>query len=219
MAERNGTMESSFASENIRAERERTIRSPDAADIEALVAAAREDALSAGAASDSLDVRVEADPERSLLRAVATGSVVLHSGSTPGRPPIGREEAARLLTAEGCDTDATSQGSFWWALDRTHAHRHELDRLVVLDRFGDIALDERGVPVMVGATVGHDELRATIESHTRHLGPMSLPPTVWVLAANQLLEIGSGDIVATVIDIVGRTADGDAALVLVTKER
>jgi hypothetical protein len=37
---------------------------------------------------------------------------------------------------------------------------------------------------------------------------------VWVLTANQLLELGSGDLAATVAELIG---DG-SALVLVTRE-
>ncbi|MFN8052418.1 MAG: hydantoinase/oxoprolinase family protein [Acidimicrobiales bacterium] len=201
----------------IRVEHERTIRSPTAEEIEGLVALAREDALAAGAAGDSLDVRFETDSERMLVRAIATGAVALQSGAAPGRRPIDLEEATRLLAAEGCTGEPTALDSYWWSITPAPG-RGVVERLVVLDRFGDVALDEVGEAVMYGADIGHDRLAATVERHTRHLGPMKLPPTVWVLAASQLIEISAGDVVATVTGIVGRLADGDAALVLVTKE-
>ena len=109
------------------------------------------------------------------------------------------------------------QDSFWWAL-ADHPGRGSLSRVVVLDRFGDVALDQVGEPVIYGPTLGRDELTAAVDRHTRHLGPMSLPPTVWVLTANQLIELSSGDIATTVSEIVAPLVDGDAALVLVTKE-
>jgi hypothetical protein len=207
----------------VRAERERTIRNPTAADIAELVAAAREDALAAGAAVDSLDVRFEADPERSQARAIATGAVVLHAGAVPGRTPIAEDEATLLLAAEGCDGTPGRRDRFWWATATRDAegrpvggHRHGdgMQRLVVLDRFGDVALDEVGVPVVTEPGGPLDQLNAAIEAHTRHLGPVNLPPTAWVLVDNQLLEIGSGDVAATVADLV---ADAPA-VVLVTRE-
>ena len=197
----------------IRAEREQTVRNPSAAEIAELIAAAREDALAAGAAVDSLDVRFEADPERSQVRAIATGAVALHSGAVPGRSPIDAGEAASILGAVGTTSPVAAEGSFWWS---SAPARHDLVRLVVADRFGDIALDDVGalVSMPAGDAGAITQLEAAIERHTRHLGPVSLPPTVWVLSSNQLLELGSGDHAATVPALVGDAP----ALVLVTKE-
>ncbi len=201
----------------IRTEREQTVRNPTAAEIAELIAAAREDALAAGAAVESLDVRFEADPERSRVRAIATGAVALHSGAVPGRQPIDEQEATRILTAAGAGGTARAEGAFWWAQT---AGRNDLVRLVVLDRFGDVALDESGALVVINAAASGGRsaelagLAAAVEQHTRHLGPVALAPTVWVLTANQLLELGSGNHVETVTALVG---DG-TALALVTRE-
>lgn len=201
----------------IRTEREQTVRNPTAAEIAELIAAAREDALAAGAAVESLDVRFEADPERSQVRAIATGAVALHSGAVPGRQPIDEQEATRILTAAGAGGTARAEGAFWWAQT---AGRNDLVRLVVLDRFGDVALDESGALVVINAAASGGRsaelagLAAAVEQHTRHLGPVALAPTVWVLTANQLLELGSGNHVETVTALVG---DG-TALALVTRE-
>jgi hypothetical protein len=198
----------------IRTEREQTIRKPSAADIAELIAAAREDALAAGAAVDSIDVRFEADPERSQVRAIATGAVALHSGAVPGRQPIDAGAAAEILTEAGGTTGATAEGNFWWA---TSAGPKDLLRLVVADRFGDIALDEVGslVTIAPGDTAALASLQTVIEQHTKYMGPVSLPPTVWVLSSNQLLELGSGDHATTVPALVG----SGSALVLVTRDR
>lgn len=201
----------------IRTEREQTVRNPTAADIAALIAAAREDALAAGAAVDSLDVRFEADAERSQVRAIATGAVALHSGAVPGRQPVDEAEATRILTSAGATGPARAEGSFWWA---QAPGRNDLVRLVVIDRFGDVALDDSGALVTIGTDSAQENsaelatLATAIEQHTRYLGPVALPPTVWVLTANQLMELTSGDHLDNVNALVG---DG-TALVLVTRE-
>jgi len=195
----------------VRAEREQTLRNPTAADLHALVESAREDAMSAGAAVESLDVRVETDPERSQVRAIATGAVALHSGAVPGRDAVDADTAASLLAAEGVTSPVGHEGAFWWA---TAPARHDLVRLVVADRFGDIALDHVGTLVELTGADRMADVAAAVEHHTRHLGPVALPPTVWLVTGNHLMELGSGDHSATVRDLVGE----GTALVLVLKE-
>lgn len=199
----------------IRTEREQTVRNPTAAEIASLIEAAREDALAAGAAVDSIDIRFEADAERSQVRAVATGAVALHSGAVPGRQAIDAAEARHILQTLGAESPVAAEGSFWWS---TAPAKGDLTRLVVTDRFGDIALDDRGTlveltdPDHVADRVA--EVTAAVERHTRHMGPVALPPTVWVLHANQLVELGSGDLVATATGLVGN----GTGVVLVTRE-
>lgn len=201
----------------VRAEREQTVRDATAAQISALVAATREDALSAGASADSLDVRVEAEPERSRLRAVATGAVALQSGAVPGRAPIDERTAEAVLGRRGATSTASGEGAFWWA---TAPARGGRTRLLVADRFGDIALDATGTPITIGPDgstgrgAAFGELRTAVEAHTRHLGPVALPPTVWVLTADQLLELSSSDRTEAVSELVG----AGSAVVLVERE-
>lgn len=200
----------------VRTEREQTIRNPTAADLSALVEAAREDAQAAGASVDSLDVRVEQDAEHSRVRAIATGAVALHSGAVPGRSAVDAEEAAAILGTEGTTSPVAREGSFWWA---TAPARQDVARLVVVDRFGDVALDEVGalVRLEIGSADRAERLAdvaAAVERHTRHLGPVALPPSVWLLHGNHLMELGAGDHVTTIPDLVG----DDSAVVLVMKE-
>ena len=77
-----------------------------------------------------------------------------------------------------------------------------------------MAADAEDEPDVLVIGAGAAGLAAAVEQHTRHLGPVALAPTVWVLTANQLLELGSGNHVETVTALVG---DG-TALALVTRE-
>ncbi len=162
----------------LRSERERSVASPSAEDGAELAAEAEADCLAAGAAVGSIDVRVEFDHERSTLRAVATGAVGLASGLLPGRPPID-EAAARALAAEHGFDAIETVGSYWLALGAKGA-------VLVLDRFGDIAVKGKG-----GAVLGRDDLAAAqrlIDRSSRHLGPVVIPPTVHVIDGPRLIE-------------------------------
>src|SRR4029078_4335993 len=76
-------------------ERERSVIDPTLADGEALAPPREEASLAAGAARNSIDVRVEYDREQSTLRASATGMVGLASGAMPGRARLTCARARR----------------------------------------------------------------------------------------------------------------------------
>ncbi len=164
----------------LRAERERTVAPGDpvaeSAARDALMAEVEAEVLGAGAAPASLEVRLEEVPERSIVRAIATGAVGLSAGALPGREE--RDEATVRAEHPGADT-ITGCGAYWVV---TH---HE--RITVLDRYGDV-VDE-----IVGEIVSTDRLGAAIEAHTRHRGPVTLKPSVWVIDHRRLLELASID--------------------------
>ena len=120
----------------VRAERELAARAPTPEAIRALTAGAREAAIAAGATPGSVDIRVEHSPERASLRAIATGSIGLHAGAMPGRPPIDAGRAAEILSRAHCHGEPRAVGSFWIGRVNSGA-----DRVLVLDRFGDPVVD------------------------------------------------------------------------------
>ena len=178
---------------HIRAERERTTDHVDSSIIDELVEEVEAEAVAAGAAYDSLDVRVEEQPERGTVRAVATGTVALRTGALPGRDAASLEE----VRARARTDDVTAIGRFW--LCRT-GHR-----ISVLDRFGDAVAD------IDGERVDWDEVGDAFERLTRYRGPVTLRPSVWVIDGRRLAELSSGDPVAAALAV----RSGDDAAVLV----
>ena len=156
----------------IRAERERTLEHLDPVLVRELLAEVEAEALAAGAAPGSLDVRLEEQVDKGTVRAIATGAVGLQSGAVPGRAavsihelPVGsRPVGAYFLTASG-------------------------STVTVLDRYGDPAAEITGAIVE-----GTDGLRVAIEHHTKFRGPVTLKPSVWVIDGARLMELTSGDI-------------------------
>ena len=69
----------------VRAERERTVSVLTAEVVRQLSDDAENEALAAGAAPGSVEVRIEEMPERGTVRAIATGTVGLRTGALPAR--------------------------------------------------------------------------------------------------------------------------------------
>ena len=190
----------------IRVEREQTFASAEGADVASLVAAVEAEAVAAGAAPASLDVQVQQLPNKGAVRVVATGAVALASGLVPGRAPAGPEEAAEAAGALGFPAP-DSVGSYWLA-------RHPSgERVLLLDRFGDTVLDVKGEAAAVPA----DRAEATpmverlVAGHIRHMGPVTVSPTVWLVTGHRLTELSD----AEQSDLPRRLPRDDGAVIIV----
>jgi N-methylhydantoinase A/oxoprolinase/acetone carboxylase beta subunit len=157
----------------LRAERERTTE--DAAVIAEMMDAVEHEVLRAGAHPTSVEVRVEDVPERSTVRAVATGAVSLASGATPGREPLSVADVDALAASR--KASASAVGAYWLLESGSD--------LVLLDRFGD------DVESIDGAVVAEADLERAIADHTRYRGPITLRPTVWTIDERRIVELNS----------------------------
>jgi N-methylhydantoinase A len=158
----------------IRAERERTVDVADAALIDAMMADVEAEVVAAGASPASIEVRFEEVPERSTVRAVATGAVGLLAGALPGRHE-GDEAAIRALAPHGADV--APHGRYWLAVDG--------QRITVLDRYGDEVI------ALQGEQTDSAHLASTIEEHIRYRGPITLRPNVWIIDDRRLIELAA----------------------------
>ena len=203
----------------VRAEVERTVVEPSAADSDAIAAEAEAAVLAAGAGSSSIDVRVEFQADRSTLRAVATGAVGLEAGALPGRPPIDASQAAAIAAERGLPTPV-DVGSFWVAGDGADgavpdAGGKKLHPVVILDRFGDELATGQGaaVPGHAGDAVARvDDLIARC---TKHVGPMTVDPSVWLVRGSRLIGVAG----AEVADAVARLGEqSEPSMIVVVRD-
>src|SRR5581483_2597103 len=187
----------------VRVERERTFASNEAADVASLVADVEAEAVAAGAAPASLDVQVQQMPSKGAVRVVATGAVALASGLVPGRAPVGPEEAAAAAAAAGFPTPERV-GSYWLARLSGAAHAPSAggtppnprgERVLLLDRFGDTVLDAQGeaAAVPAGGAEGAALVARLVGAHVRHMGPVRLAPTVWLVSGHRLTELSEAE--------------------------
>jgi N-methylhydantoinase A len=171
----------------VRAAREITIEDPTPADFDALGAEVEQEAIEAGAAPSTLDLRIDYVADRGTLRAVATGAIGLAAGAIVGRQPAARAEIEHLLADLG-PAAVEPIGAYWLACGD--------DRVVVLDRFGDPALDVVGETIR-GRRDADTELLSgltdAVRRRTRNLGPARIEPGVWVISGTRLAELPSAD--------------------------
>ncbi|HKN89776.1 MAG TPA: hydantoinase/oxoprolinase family protein [Acidimicrobiia bacterium] len=192
----------------VRVERERTFASAEGADVDALVADVEAEAVAAGAAPASLDVVVQQMPSKGAVRVVATGAVALASGLVPGRAPVGRDEAAEAAAKVGFPAPEPV-GSYWLA-------RHPSgERVLLLDRFGDVVLDVKGeaAPVPAGADDSARLVTGLVAGHVRHMGPVTLAPTVWLVTGHRLTELSEAEQAVLPRRLAG--GDDDDAMIIV----
>jgi hypothetical protein len=192
-------------------ERERSVIDPTLADGEALGAAAEEACLAAGAAANSIDVRVEYDREQSTLRASATGMVGLASGAMPGRAPLTTAEAVAVAGHRGY-ADPVGFGHSWVA---RRGPASGPSTVLVLDRYGDVVAEGSG-DFLSGADVRAEALETLVSKFTRrHLGSEG-KPTVWLLGATRIVALTSAAAIEAMRDQATATAQNAAQAVVVT---
>ena len=187
----------------VRAERERTVDATDAAVVRRLMDEVEAEAIAAGASAASIDVRVEERPEKGTVRAVATGAVELATGARPGRSPISPRDADRL-GAESGTAAVEAVGTYWVATDP------DSPRITVFDRFGDRMVEATGE---VHRNADADTTRKAVERLTRHRGPVTVLPTIWVVQGTRFTELSSGDRSAAAGQLVAGT-DAPFAIVI-----
>jgi N-methylhydantoinase A len=166
----------------LRAERERTVSSVDPALLRSLAREVEAELLASGASPASLEVRIDQEPEKGIVRAVATGAVGLKSGALPGRAALDAPAVTEATAAAGFGP-ARQAGDYWLA-------EAPGPRVLLLDRFGDPVATVVGEIV---TRVDDEEIVAAIGRHTRHRGPVTLTPTLWVIDGSHLLELTSTD--------------------------
>jgi hypothetical protein len=153
----------------------------DADLIESMMADVEAEVIAAGASPASVEVRFEEVPERSTVRAVATGAVGLLAGALPGRSELDDETIRARVPAGG---EVEAKGRFWLI---TTPSKHGDSRFGVLDRYGDEVID------IEGERADGASLATVFEQAIRYRGPVTLRPTVWIIDGRRLIELASID--------------------------
>ncbi len=170
----------------LRAERERTLAVIDRATTEAMMSEVEAEVLAAGASPSTIEVRLEEVPERSIVRAIATGAVGLTAGALPGR----RECSEAEITAQHPNARSLRAVGAYWLAD-------EGETVGILDRYGD------ELQRISGRVASESALSGTVDELTRYRGPVTLRPSVWIIDNRRMIELASFD--ATKNPYVGRT--------------
>jgi hypothetical protein len=143
---------------------------------------------------------VEEEPEKGTIRAVGTGAVGLRTGARPGREAEDEAGVARATAAAGYGSPVRT-GEFWLAASGDGSHR----RVLVLDRFADPVAELLG-EVVDDVVDDPAAIAAAVARQTRHRGPVTLHPTIWVIDGAHLIELTSADALATAQGYAGTAA-------------
>lgn len=156
---------------------ERTVVDPTPADILRIRREAQDAVIAAGASPDSVDVAVEIDPQRNLVRATASGAGELAESSAHGEfdGARRREVAAQLFRADASSVRevAATPGLSVYERERHVARRFGRSRVVrdlrVVDRAGVGRLGLRDALVrLASAEIAESVLRAAIDESTAY---------------------------------------------------
>lgn len=171
---------------SVREEVERSLG--DAAAVELLAQEAEEAAVRAGAAPGTVQVVIERDEERGILRAVATGNLPL--AASVAQTAVSEIEA-RSVAAQLADVDmealsllADTGGFRIYRTDRYLWHRSQT---LVVDRQGSVQLHLKGVQVIAGTV---PEVLARLEEAVKP-SFFGTVPTVRLVIGPRLLDLAT----------------------------
>ena len=206
---------------------ERTIVAPSPAEIMSVKREAEDAAIASGAAVDSIDVAVEIDAQRNLVRATASGASALadHGERRTLSDDELREAAARVMRcgpAELQSLRATSEFTIF-----THAGNTGRQRFVdlrVVDRSGVARAGMRDAAVTV-TTAGQaaDDLAQVIDEQTAFGDVGRALPQVYVVHGAKINDLSglasAAQVVALGVEALSGLAPDAPVCILTTKNR
>jgi hypothetical protein len=196
----------------VRTERERTFDHPTPADTQRLIADVEAEAMRAGAAASTLDVRVEHITERSAVRVTVTGAVGLSSGAMPGRRRATDTEAAAAAEGRGF-SGVAALGQYWVA-----SRSDDGGRVAVFDQYADLVIDVRGDRLSLDGPDSDRLVAAALARNTRRVGPVTIAPDAWVISGARLLQVPDPE-PSTIIDTAAAiSSDGPVPTVIIGRE-
>lgn len=177
---------------------ERTIVDPNPADVLAVRRQAQDAVIASGAAPDRVEVSIEIDTQRNLVRATASGATALvESRQNGARTDQQQREAAALMLSCGVPELQRIEGTgslTIYALTRLHRNRlgfkKSTRQLCVLDRNGVARISLRNPHITLctaGAVQG--ALERTIEEATAFGDVGRAMPDLYVLHGSRIADL------------------------------
>jgi hypothetical protein len=181
-------------------ERDKTIDNPSADDISSLMNEVNEAALMRGALPESLSLQSSYIPDRSVLRATASGNISLDIGSSKSMEID--EEEARILA---CEFFGMSEGvSRIFDMQNYHVFACEINKkklflrskkrpILIFDKYGRVRLSVDNATVLNG-TPGEviEKLHFLLMHCEKHVGASNgLAPQIHILDGSRILDFSS----------------------------
>jgi N-methylhydantoinase A/oxoprolinase/acetone carboxylase beta subunit len=187
------------ASAMIREERERTINNPNSSDVTSLAEEVKKLALDRGVSPESLVIESEFISERSVLRAIATGNVILDIGSSNTEEID--EEQARILA---CELFGINQGvQKIYDMKNYHVFACEINKkklflkskrrpALVLDNHGRVKLSIDNASIFNGSPKDvANKIESLLEQSQEPANDGKLAPQVHLLDGTKIVDFSS----------------------------
>jgi len=177
---------------------ERTLPSPTQQDILRVRREAEEAALRSGAAEGTIEVHVEVDPVRNLVRAIATGATELRARDNVAETRPEAELQAIAAAAIGSPTVKTvAHVGGWWVFEGILTEkalfglmRKERHHFRVLDNEGIVRLAKEGLTVQVSPVEKwQTALDQVLKSATTYGDSGAVLPDLYLLCGSRLIDL------------------------------
>ena len=183
----------------IREERERTINNPNSSDVTSLTEEVKKLALDRGVSPESLVIESEFISERSVLRVIATGNVILDIGSSNTEEID--EEQARILA---CELFGINQGvQKIYDMKNYHVFACEINKkklflkskrrpALVLDNHGRVKLSIDNASIFNGSPKDvANKIESLLEQSQEPANDGKLTPQVHLLDGTKIVDYSS----------------------------
>jgi len=181
---------------------ERSIVDPTPADLQNLRRQAEQAVIKMGAEADSVEVTVEVDAQKNLVRAIAQGAIAFSNKSSRSGQEVSEAERLEVLKTSG------QPGNTYTLLGHTnfyYVYKSELERRIffglfkkkettiwVTDVFGSARLQRPGALVEIG-TVGnlHGFLEKILRDYTSYGDAGALLPSLHLVAGHKMCDLST----------------------------
>ena len=184
----------------VREQLERTVANPTDKDIKAIRADVIERIVRSGAKEDTVDVTIEIDAQKNILRAIATGATELRQKSL-GAQELTKEELGSIAAESlGAKTESTRYicGTGRWSLFEGEIQKKALGGLLKLRRSGVAVVDREGVVRLRKEKASHllftkgrqgNEFHSFLDDHTMYSDANATIPKVFVFYKEKMLDL------------------------------
>ncbi|TCL59790.1 N-methylhydantoinase A/oxoprolinase/acetone carboxylase beta subunit [Hydrogenispora ethanolica] len=200
---------------------ERTISNPTDADILKVRREAEQAAIQSGAAPGSIELHVEVDPQRSIVRVIATGTTELRAKNLLQKKlpetAIRAIAAQSLGVAEECLSIIGSTGDIYIVQGRSVAKKcwgllkKEIKALRVIDSEGVIRLQKnQGEAFKLSVARFEEELSQVVDQCTSYFDGSKEVPDVYVFYGKKIIDLSGLVDAAQIIAVAGVEIQGIA---------
>lgn len=211
----------------LREQLERTVPNPSDEDIKKIRAEAMERIVRAGAREETVDIAVEIDPQRNIVRAVATGATEFRE-KNPGANALTEEQLARQSAQALGLPEVRLLGAVgrWSVFEGTSSKpvmfgllRKKTQAAVVVDREGVVRLKKSGVQFLkFRKKAGKTVFAEFLNENTSYSNGSAVLPRVFVFFGEKMIDLTGMQTESqlfSILDVETETLDDNAELMAV----